>query len=350
MQVVGHLVGVGADQRGLDLVDGPVKGVERHAAQLPGKGLLQAGVEKGPEAAAAPDEVLPQARLALVHAGGGAAAQGRALQIQAHPLLVHSVARLVHGGKEGVAEEILLDAGGDAHVVDGKAGGEGVGRLVLAAALEIVAKAPDHVQAELPLQRLGEGLVQAGVVGRRLGGDGRHQRHELLAQVGEQGAHGRGLHAIVGPVDERVGHVLVAGKVARVLAAQFDGPLQVGARGGKIVGRPRPGPDLVGFGGVAVEFGHKVGRHLDRLFILAAGDAQQAGLVGVVGQALLVGAQVFQQLAQGRVGEFLVGQPLQGGGLAGAGRGAAGRHVGRLVPAQQRRGGVEVMDLGQAGL
>ena len=34
MQIVGHLVGVGADQRALDLVDGAIERVELHALQL----------------------------------------------------------------------------------------------------------------------------------------------------------------------------------------------------------------------------------------------------------------------------------------------------------------------------
>ena len=43
VQIVGHLVGVGADQRALDLVDGAVERVERHAPSCSGKALRSSG-------------------------------------------------------------------------------------------------------------------------------------------------------------------------------------------------------------------------------------------------------------------------------------------------------------------
>ena len=59
VQIVGHLVGVGADQRPLDLVDGAIERLERHALELAREGSAQLRIEMLPEAAAAPDHVLP---------------------------------------------------------------------------------------------------------------------------------------------------------------------------------------------------------------------------------------------------------------------------------------------------
>ena len=58
--------------------------------------------------------------------------------------------------------------------------------------------------------------------------------------------------------------------------------------------------------------------------IEGSGEAQtglvhQAGLVRIVGQALLVGPQLFQQLPDGWIGELLVGQSPQCGQLTRAG-------------------------------
>ena len=43
VQIVGDLVGVGADQRPRDLVDGAVEGRQRHICELIGEGALQRG-------------------------------------------------------------------------------------------------------------------------------------------------------------------------------------------------------------------------------------------------------------------------------------------------------------------
>ena len=107
VQIVGHLVGVGADQRPLDLVDGAVEGLQRHALELAGEGIAQLRIEMLPEAAAAADHVLPKPRLALVHAGGGARAQRRAIQIGADALLVERMARLVQGREQRLADVVV---------------------------------------------------------------------------------------------------------------------------------------------------------------------------------------------------------------------------------------------------
>ena len=102
VQVIGQLVGIRADQRALYLVDRPVEGIQRHAAQLSREGRLQLRVEVFPKAAAAPNHVLPQAGLALVYARGGAAAQRAALIRHVDALLVHGMPRLVDGAEQPI--------------------------------------------------------------------------------------------------------------------------------------------------------------------------------------------------------------------------------------------------------
>ena len=61
MQVVGHLIRVGADERAPHLVDRPVEGLQRHLAQLVGEGGLQPGVEELQRVAGAPHDIFPHA-------------------------------------------------------------------------------------------------------------------------------------------------------------------------------------------------------------------------------------------------------------------------------------------------
>jgi hypothetical protein len=57
---------VPAVERALDAVDGAIEGAEFDVTQLFREGLLQPGIEVLPEPEASADEVLPEARLALV--------------------------------------------------------------------------------------------------------------------------------------------------------------------------------------------------------------------------------------------------------------------------------------------
>jgi hypothetical protein len=103
-----------------------------------------------PEAPAAPDDVLPQARLALVDACRRALGQRRALDRTVDALLVHGVSRFVHRAEEAVAQIVLVEAGGDAHIAQREAGHEGVVRLVLASALEVIAKLANDRLRRMP--------------------------------------------------------------------------------------------------------------------------------------------------------------------------------------------------------
>ncbi len=195
--------------------------------------------------------------------------------------------------------------------------------------------------------------MQATVVGRPTGQHVAQERNHLRPQLGKQDAHAFRLHAFVGEVDERVGDVaatpVAVGEAFGHLAAIVERAGQVVAHGGEVIGRAGDCPRLIAEGAVFVERADQRGGHAHSLFELAPGDPDESGVVAVVGQALAVGLERVQQVAEGRVRPPLVGQPRQQGHLSAAGRRAAGRHVGGLIPAQQRRRAVQVLDFGQAG-
>ena len=172
---------------------------------------------------------------------------------------------------------------------------------------------------------LAEVTVQAGVVDGRLGGDALHQRHQLTAQLGEQLAQRGGFHAQVREIDQRVGDVLVAGEEIGQAAGVVQDLLQVGLHGLEIILGAGLGPNGEGLRAELDHLAQEGRRHLQAALVVAAGDAHQ-GCVGVLeGQALGVGLQLVEQMADARVGGLLLRQACQQRRLAGAGGCAAAR-------------------------
>ena len=303
-----------------------------------------------PEAAAAADDVLPEAGLTLVHAGGCAHGERCALERGVDALLVHGVPRLVQRREQRFAEVVLLGARRDAHVADGEGRAEGMGRLVLATARGVEAESFGDAEAEGELAVDSERSLQAGVVGGRSSRQLLDQRHEFLAQALKQRADRLHRHAVVGAVDQGIGDVLAIAHQLGRTAAEVEDSREVIGDGGEVVGRPRLGPCLIALGARRPPLGDELGRQLPRELEIAARDADESGLVAVGFERLGVWDERIEQAANLRVGETLVGEPRDGRLLAGAGGGTAGRHVGRLIPVQDRHRPVEVVDLGEAGL
>ena len=155
--------------------------------------------------------------------------------------------------------------------------------LVEPAALEVVADPPGHGAAECELRRLVERAMQGVVGGGRLRRDRMHDRHQLAAQLGEQGAHRCGGHALVGAVDQRIGDVRIGRKETGIFPAELDGPFQERRHGREIVGRPCPRPGIVRRRAGGAGARDVVGRHLDGLFEVSFRDADQACGIGLVG-------------------------------------------------------------------
>ena len=91
MEVIGHLVGIRANQGALHAVDGAIKHIERNALELCWEGGLQLRIKMLPEPPAPADEILPGPRLAFMHSRRGAARQGGRFKIGPDPLLVQGV-------------------------------------------------------------------------------------------------------------------------------------------------------------------------------------------------------------------------------------------------------------------
>ncbi len=190
-------------------------------------------------------------------------------------------------------------------------------RLVEPAALEVVTEAPDHGDAEIDLRGLREGALEAAVVGGLLPGDGAHDRHERRAQLLEERRHGGHRHAFVGAIDQRVGNVGVRPEEAGVLPAEVECLLQQRPHGGEIIGWPRARPGIVGRRAESAPAGNEIAGHPGCLVEVAAHDADEAGIIGVVGQALGKGEEVIEQPAERRVDELLVREPAQSRALSG---------------------------------
>src|SRR5206468_4220769 len=117
-----------------------------------------------PEAAAAAYYVLPQPRLALMHTGRRAMAEGRSVVGGADALLIKGMARLVNGREQCISQVALIDPRGDADVAAREPRAEWVRGLVEAPAFEVVADAFRHAEREVELRAFRKGAAQTGVL------------------------------------------------------------------------------------------------------------------------------------------------------------------------------------------
>ena len=286
-----------------------------------------------PEVAAAPDEVFPRPRLALVDTRGCPTPERGGFVRHVYPLLIHGVPGLVHVAEECLAQEVFLDARSDTHIAERELGHERMMRLVLPPAIEIVAQRLDDFPTESQLLRFGIELLQAAVIGNRLCGNRLHDRHQLCSKFRKQRPHCGDRHALVGEIDQRIGDVLISGKAIRQLPTLIECLFQIRLHAFEIVGRTRFRPDLIRLGAVFVELRHKRSRNLRVALVLAARHADQTGVIRIIRQTLFVRPQLIKQLAHGRIGKFLMSQTRQRRHLAAARRCSARRHVSGLIPA-----------------
>ena len=121
-----------------------------------------------------------------------------------------------------------------------------------------------------------------------------------------------------------------------------------GQEDGEVVLRASLEPGGVRLAGLARPGCGDLGRDPAGLLPLAAGDADQARVVGVVVEAVLEWRDLLEELA-GLVGdEALVGDPPEGRRGLGSSRPALRRHHRLAVPAQDAECALEVVDLRQA--
>ena len=147
-----------------------------------GQRLLGAREPVAPERARAADLVLPQAALRLVDAERDAGVERRAMQRRVDLLLVEAVADLVQDG-EDAAEVGVVPARGDALVAGPDDHRERVRRVVQPPAGVLVADRARHLEPDRALGGVRERPRERRR--RRALGDLRDQRHEAVAQLGE---------------------------------------------------------------------------------------------------------------------------------------------------------------------
>src|SRR6516162_855823 len=95
-------------------------------------------------------------------------AERRAVERSANGLLIYGVTSFVQSREQRVAKVVLVDASGDADVVRGKPGTEGMVGEIEPAALEIVAKTLRSLQGKIKLGCFGKSLPQTRIIHVRL--------------------------------------------------------------------------------------------------------------------------------------------------------------------------------------
>ncbi len=160
-------------------------------------------------------------------------------------------------------------------------------RLVLPAALEVIAVGARNLQAEVPLFLDVVVPVQQAVVdGPAALGDGAHQGHLARAQLVEDRPDLRHLQAALEVVQHRIIGVIVGREEVGVRPAQAKDLLQVRAKGGEVVRRASLRPGVVGQRRDAAVLGDVGGRHAARLVEVVRHLADQAGVVRIRVEAL----------------------------------------------------------------
>src|SRR5262249_8608213 len=95
MKVIGHFVGIGADQRSFHFVDSAIESLKGHLPELVWKGALQQRIKVLPEATTTTYDIFPKPRLALMHADRRSASQRGAVERGIDALLVERMPGLM---------------------------------------------------------------------------------------------------------------------------------------------------------------------------------------------------------------------------------------------------------------
>ena len=182
MQAVGDLVGLGADEGRLSLVNGTVEFLRRVATQL-GEQLAELREHEAREGARATEQIFIEAALALVDAHGDTAVEHRIGEIIRAAGVIESVATLVDNGEHRGGKILLQIVRRDTLV---KVRTERRRKRMLgrgqADMVQIEAHRAHQIVGKLRLLLLGKIAVQHRVIELRLRLDLLEKRHDVLAQ------------------------------------------------------------------------------------------------------------------------------------------------------------------------
>ena len=207
-------------------------------------------------------------------------------------------------------------------------------------------KRSDHLQLELLLALERERRSARGPLPLLAGGG--DERHLLLLQPVEDRADLGRLHARLEVVEEDVVGLVVVVEALDVAAPQLDVRAQRGQELREVRLLPRLHPDRHRERGGPRHLRAQLRRHPPRLLPVAPDEPDQARVVRVVVERVLVRRELVEEPADLVGGERVVRQPLERRQLLRPDTGAAGRHLHLLVPAEQRRRAVEIVDLADA--
>ena len=150
------------------------------------------------------------------------------------------------------------------------------------------------------------------------------ERHEAVAELGEQRPQLRGRHVGLVVVEQDVVAVLEAGEAVDVAVAQLDLALERVAEAGEVGRGPRLLPRRLAERRRAARLGGQAGRDAHRLLEVAPQLAQEAHVVGVRVLLGRPGLERVEQPAQLRLGQPVVRDGLERRRLVAAGARPAG--------------------------
>ncbi len=330
MEVILHLVGLGADMAGMHAVDRPIE------CLLVGKAEIAESLHHPPEKPAAEGPaaaklVLVDPALAFVHAHRDPLPQRREPVIGVDPLLVAGMAGLVDRGIEAVERVALAHPRGDAHIV-ARAGGERMHRQIEPSAREIIAEAARHLARKAHLRLMREMSRDLGPIRpkRRTA-----QFHQPRPHLGKEPLERLRRHPRLIFVQKRVIAIAAIGERRRFLSLELQNLGQGRREGGDIVGGARLGPDPLRPACQPRQRHRQGGGHARRALVIAADEAQFGPGLRILGVGFLL--RLGQKMAARGIGAPLVQHRLHRAHLLGALLGRAARHHRLLVPAQTAR-------------
>ena len=180
------------------------------------------------------------------------------------------------------------------------------------------------------------------------------QRHQAVAQLGEQHPHLLGAHLGLELVEQRVVRMLEAGEALvalAVAAGEVDVRVQVGEQHREVRRLLRLYPRVLGDRRGLGHLGAQRAGDAARLLPVAGDDPHQVGVDrALVAVAIAVEgrAQLLDEVPDLVVAEHLVAHLGERAELLGARPGAGGGHHRALVPREQRGGAAQVVDLAEA--
>ena len=207
---------------------------------------------------------------------------------------------------------------------------------------------PSTPEREAPLRVPREMAAEAGIVDRIGVRDRAQPRNERGLQRVEDLLDLDGLHAGLVVVEDDVVRVAVRLEARDVALAQLEVPLEVRQHDRVVLGLAGAEPALIAERAGAGDLGTEVGWHPDRLLVVAARDPDQACLERLEVVLLFERTQLLEELAELRRDVELVRDSVQRRPLLRADIGAARRHLRLLVPREDARRLLDVVDLGQS--